>query len=1330
MSNKIKNIFIFLGIFFISINFVSATLEINGADDYNFAFDPDTAYQVSEFDVVNPASGTFMIKNEDVNIKGINGLDLILNRYYNSGVWINRIDGDDYDDEVGQLQEFSYLGVGWQPFNFGSLRLSWSDGPTNDFFYPEGSYIEFGDGSQYRIYLNEEGDDYLIKNHLDWNLEVVPSGNPDWPNYELTKEDGTKYFFDGLDCMILSTEVAYYGYTTNTGFSKYCQVNSIEDTHGNTIEINYMPVPFGEYNEILPQNHRAINYIVDTVGREVHFNYDIYEDLYITWAGQNYYLEHYILDKITYDNANSDEITVDYEVTQIDDGPTGFSRAHTPYWAWYTYRLDKVEIKKGNELLKPAQKFYYNEFGVLDEVIYEDVSELPDSHLIEDMKVKYYFDEIKHQYSDLAQENIAGYSLRLDKKEVYDGMGNVAVWEYKYGVNDDYWNSNSNALTQRTFLHCDDNTPGDVTNCASNSNTGRVGPVENGGSVLNFYKQVKIINPDDSYSVNYYFGTDYDINYLNNMYVGFTGWPRVRDTAGTLKENHFYNSDGILLNKKTHSYDFLGSEVSNQNTPHNDYYRSRLVKMYEYTYDELGNFIYYWNDYSYDGYDNLKYSERGYSGGLYHWNALDYLHESNTGYEEANILNKIDSNEEGLKYAAPCLYSYLVPGKTYREVDYYYDNDFKGDLIKEKKIGLNSADTDSIIEYEYDGYGNVLNVEDPNNNYFYTRYEYNDYPSFGWNDVFGDENDPAWENTYYNNGFLESKTDKNGNLVEYYYDDLDRLVKTVEFGDSFSEPTSEYFYYDFENKLKVREKLDDETYREIFYFYDGLGRLIQTKEQNVNGFIVVSTEYDELGRNVKQSKPYNLYIGSVGEYTLPSWPSLISSDLVVQYEYDSLGRITKIINSDETEINYKYGPDWKIVTDEKGIKKLFRYDKEGRIIEVEENYIECLDGQTKPCSLQLGVCSDDVQECSNGVWSESCVYTDKSYSEAYDCDDGLDNDCDGLIDDEDPDCNYCGIYGQTTNFCMKQAGVCENSEGSIHTAYSGPIYYQFYYCTDNDYGLDYQRKETNCDDNLDNDCDGLVDGSDYDCVQNRIITLYSYDIMGNLIRIVDAEGKVTRYYYDSFGNQIYSINQDIGLVEKNYDVNGNLVYKITNNVLKNSNFERHSEFWDMNYFYLNHNGGYFGTHSVKINSWGFISQEENILGNEDYIFSSYSKSDNRLLSVRIWLYDEYGGEIESSQVNIGDNWIPCIDYSCWESSMEVDEEYSRIIFDEFTTPENAYKIRLDIGSFQSGSGDLYIDAIQLEKGNEAKPYSLTLYDYNGINDLVELTYLGNGEGLN
>ncbi|MFL6206193.1 MAG: hypothetical protein ACJ739_12680 [Acidimicrobiales bacterium] len=147
---------------------------------------------------------------------------------------------------------------------------------------------------------------------------------------------------------------------------------------------------------------------------------------------------------------------------------------------------------------------------------------------------------------------------------------------------------------------------------------------------------------------------------------------------------------------------------------------------------------------------------------------------------------------------------------------------------------------------------------------------------------------------------------------------------------------------------------------------------------------------------------------------------------------------------------------------------------------------ECEDGQDND---QDGLTDADDPACQqpgclpSSQTPQKCDEADVSPEnpEAGNCADGIDNDNDGLIDSEDPDCGEAPEAGNCAN------GIDDDEDGDIDSADSD--------CQGEDCVVDEVNTcdestppdtETSCDNGVDDDGDGLVDEDDPDCQGNTV----------------------------------------------------------------------------------------------------------------------------------------------------------------------------------------------------------------------------------------------------
>ncbi len=182
----------------------------------------------------------------------------------------------------------------------------------------------------------------------------------------------------------------------------------------------------------------------------------------------------------------------------------------------------------------------------------------------------------------------------------------------------------------------------------------------------------------------------------------------------------------------------------------------------------------------------------------------------------------------------------------------------------------------------------------------------------------------------------------------------------------------------------------------------------------------------------------------------------------------------------------------------------------------------CTNGQTQNCPLTQGVCSGYEQTCVSGQWSPSACSYGANYEISETSCDGLDNDCDGSIDegcaapgcDDDldsyldtscsgNDCNdnNANINPGTTESCNNlddncsgqvdegcdddNDNYCDNTLTLVSPPNPNTCTLGGNDCKDDDNnvnpGIEESLSVGNCADGLDNDCDGARDNSDADC---------------------------------------------------------------------------------------------------------------------------------------------------------------------------------------------------------------------------------------------------------
>ncbi len=257
-------------------------------------FDPNReTYSTIPEEHIDPFTGGLTVSQVDWKLPGNGGLDLIIQRSYNSKTSCNlRVQsGVYYCDSWG---ERTPLGYGWN-IHFGRLFV-----PISVYKRP---IVEMPDGSRHQgSSINYSTSSFITKDY--WLLDLGST-------YVLTKTDGTKIYFG---------QPSPHTNPIYTDYALYL-ATKIEDANGNTINIYYQQYSTGY----------LIDYTIDSVGRRIEF----------TNSTINYEPR---LTSITGPGIN---ITYSHKAITPYDGATLLTSVHFPVGNPYEYTYDEstMELK-------------------------------------------------------------------------------------------------------------------------------------------------------------------------------------------------------------------------------------------------------------------------------------------------------------------------------------------------------------------------------------------------------------------------------------------------------------------------------------------------------------------------------------------------------------------------------------------------------------------------------------------------------------------------------------------------------------------------------------------------------------------------------------------------------------------------------------------------------------------------------------------------------------------------------------------------------------------------------------------------------------------------
>ncbi len=334
----------------------------------------------------------------------------------------------------------------------------------------------------------------------------------------------------------------------------------------------------------------------------------------------------------------------------------------------------------------------------------------------------------------------------------------------------------------------------------------------------------------------------------------------------------------------------------------------------------------------------------------------------------------------------------------------------RGNVTRVEKCSNLTAGTYIGTTSTYDRFGHVLSVTDPANNTTRTTYDAFGFPSTVTSPpTIANPEGHVVSSTYDPlTGNVKTDTDPNNQTTTYLYDPLGRMVKTFGPLDTEASPTVWVDYH--QNVQGTPGAQHVETFRRERHgeaaelwgktYFDGFGRTFKSEAKEANGdFSVVETIFNNVGQAAQTSVPRlfsstaktlwsekttdalgrtidlknpdgkhttTRYTGFRTEVTDANNVTQVSvtdaygqvvrrleppASAETAYQYDSLGRLTKMIDSQTKQTTFAYDPLGRktAMTDPNAGTWSYTYDSRGNLLE-----------QTDPRQVRLGLQYDNL----------------------------------------------------------------------------------------------------------------------------------------------------------------------------------------------------------------------------------------------------------------------------------------------------------------------------------------------------------------------------------
>ena len=570
--------------------------------------------------------------------------------------------------------------------------------------------------------------------------------------------------------------------------------------------------------------------------------------------------------------------------------------------------------------------------------------------------------------------------------------------------------------------------------------------------------------------------------------------------------------------------------------------------------------------------------------------------ENNAEYtNDGRFIKKIvDANLNEIKYDIDLTNNLIksVTNSKNQTMDYNYNEKKQIEFIKTKDKNINYMyntnntlskiiQNDRIYNFEYDNFLNIKKIKigdnitlientygENNDNLKQIKYGNNQIINYKY-DEFDRlkqliKNNDTYNYIYNNNGDL-AKIISNNDIAKYTYDLSKRLYKY-----NFNKFKIKYIYDDNNNVIEKKYELGDNVYEVSNKLNDN--DILTSLSVDSNNF---NYEYDDLGRllnkNINGKNKTNYKYKTNGKRTTTIIDSISNNNDTYKYEYDELGNIIKIYHNEVLENEYNYDDYNELIREDnyllnKTIK--YFYNELGNIIYKKE-YEIITDNQL----------SEVIYDYGNSYWKDQLT----KYNS------------DVIIYDEIGNPQKIGenislnwINGRQLNSYIDLNNTVNykyNAEGIRINKTVNNILTRYYL---EGQKIIFEQTGENVIYYIYSDIDGLI-GFKY----NDNMYYYQKNCNNDIIKILDNSYNIVGIYnYDSWGNIMYITDKD------GNDVSNNLEHIANINPFRYRSYyyDKETKLYYLNSRYYNPRWGRF------INADNYISTDSGPLGDNMYLY--------------------------------------------------------------------------------------------------------------------------------